>query len=53
MISKKLQEVLKVIKKPVSISGYGLVEVHVQSISSWLSKNRDENPRMRTLGREF
>ena len=24
-----LQEVLKVIKKPVSISGYGLVEVHV------------------------
>ena len=28
MISK-VQEVLKVIKKPESISGYGLVEVHV------------------------
>ena len=26
---------------------------NIQSISSWLSKNRDENPRMRALGREF
>ena len=27
--------------------------VVVQSISSWLSKNCDENPRMRALGWEF